>query len=216
MKKLLCASAVALCAYVVPANATLIATFGQTSATNTVVATDNGTTTTITIDDAIAAVTTFLSGPVGNVQFSLNATSNDPAATFGGAVIQHYDGNFCFTSGINCSGTNYLSGVFSDAAFGALGGPGLVVNVNNPPDTLTLTSDVLSASDLAAPSSFNLGFTDLTPLLHINGTTIGAFTASFAGNVSASAAAVPEPMSLALLGVAMLGLGTIRVYNKKH
>ena len=118
MKKLLALSAVAACAWVMPANAVLIATFGQTSATNTVVATDNGTATHIVVDDAITAVTTFLSGPIGNVQFSLDATSTDAAVAVGGAIIQHYAGTFCFTSGINCGGTNYLSGVFDDAAFG--------------------------------------------------------------------------------------------------
>ena len=53
-----------------------------------------------------------------------------------------------------------LSGVFSDAAFGALGGPGLVVNANNPPDSLTLTSDIIPPSDLVPPSSFSLAFTN--------------------------------------------------------
>ena len=194
------------------ANAALIATFGQTALTNTVVATDNGTATHIVVDDAVTAVTTFASGPIGNVQFSLDANSTDAAVAISGAIIQHYAGTFCFTSGNNCTGTNYLSGVFDDAAFGGAGGPGLVVNANNPPDLLTLTSDVLTAAQLAAPNSFNLGFTDIAtpPGLHINGTTIGAYTASFAGNVSASTTSVPEPMSMAILGVGLLGLGMIR------
>jgi hypothetical protein len=194
------------------AQAALIATFGQISSTNTVVATDNGTATHIVVDDAIAAVTTFASGPIGNVQFSLDATSTDAAVAIAGAIVQHYAGTFCFTSGTNCSGTNYLSGVFDDAAFGGAGGPGLVVNANNPPDLLTLTSDILTASQLVAPSSFNLGFTDIAtpPGLHINGTTIGAYTASFAGNVSASTVAVPEPMSLGLMGLGLLGLGMVK------
>jgi len=199
-------------AMIQPANAALIATFGQTSLTNTVVATDNGTATHIVVDDAVTAVTTFLSGPIGNVQFSLDATSTDAAVAIAGAIVQHYAGTCCFTSGTNFSGTNDLSGVFDDAAFGGAGGPGLVVNANNPPDLLTLTSDVLTAAQLAAPSSFNLGFTDIAtpPGLHINGTTIGAYTASFAGNVSASTVAVPEPFSLGILGMGLLGLGMVR------
>src|SRR5678816_2052747 len=146
-------------AMIQPANAALIATFGQTSLTNTVVATDNGTATHIVVDDAVTAVTTFASGPIGNVQFSLDANSTDAAVAVGGAIIQHYAGTFCFTSGTDCSGTNYLSGVFDDAAFGGAGGPGLVVNANNPPDLLTLTSDCLLYTSDAADerSSVDLG-----------------------------------------------------------
>jgi hypothetical protein len=100
--------------------------------------------------------------------------------------------------------------VFTDAAFGGLGGPGLAVNVNNPPDTLTLTSDILSASDLAAPNAFTLGFTNLMPGLAILGSTIAPFDASLAGTVSASAAVVPEPAALALMGVGLLGLAMVK------
>jgi hypothetical protein len=189
----------------VAANAALIASFSQNpSGTPTVVTTDNGTVTNIDITNISTAVTA--GEIVGNTDFSFHATSIDPAATLGSAVIQHYSGSFCFTSANNCGGTNFLSGVFSDAAFGALGGPGLVVNVNNPPDTLTLTSSTLTASDLAAPNTFGLTFANLAPVLALNGTTIAAFTADFSGTVSSSTVAASEPGGLALMGVGLLGL----------
>ena len=172
-------------------------------------ATVNGadTQTTLTVTNASIDIGQFLGNPVlPPALFSLSATSNDAATTILGAVIQHYDGSFCITSGAGCTGTNLLSGNFSDAAFGGLGGPGLVVNVNNPPDTLTLTSDILTPAQLQPPSSFSLGFTNLTPVLAIVGTTIAPFDASFAGTVSANAVEAYEPATLALLGIGMLGL----------
>ena len=125
------------------------------------------------------------------------------------AVIQHYDGTFCFSSLAGCGGTNLLSGVFSDAAFGGLGGPGLNINVNNPPDTLTLASDVIPASQLVAPNTLGLTFANLSPLLAINGTTIAGFTADYSGTISSSAAGVAEPMTIAILGMGILGLAGV-------
>jgi hypothetical protein len=190
------------------AHATLITSLAQESLNNTVTATDNGTVTNINIP---AGTLVTLGGGIFNVagaSFELSATSVDPAVLFGGNIIQHYSGSFCVSSVAGCGG-NFLSGTFTDAAFGANGGPGLTVQVSNPPESLALTSNVIPASELVPPSSFNLTFVNLGPALHINGTTLGAFTASFTGDVSSSAVPAGEPAGLAIMGVGLVGLGWI-------
>jgi hypothetical protein len=207
MRKALYAAAVAATALTpLAAHATLITSLAQESLTNTVTATDNGTVTNISI---AAGTLVTLGGGVFNVSgasFQLSATSIDSAIDIGGEIVQHYSGSFCVSSVAGCGG-NFLSGTFTDAAFGATGGPGLTVQVSNPPEQLVLTSNVVPAADLLPPSSFNLTFVNLSNPLVIDGTTIGAFDASFTGDVSASAA--PEPASLALLGVGVLGIGMV-------
>lgn len=210
MRKLLLASTI--CVMAAPcAHAALIASFSQNpSLTPTVTATDNGTTTNIQVNSQSTSITAGNGAILGSAFFSLNATSIDAATTILTAVIQHYAGTFCFSSAASCGGTNLLSGTFSDAAFGGLGGPGLNVNVNNPPDTLSLVSDVIPASELLAPNTFGLTFANLDPLLHINGTTIAAFTADYSGTVSSSAAVTTaEPATIAILGMGVLGLAGV-------
>jgi hypothetical protein len=208
MRNLLLAAS-ALCALAVasPSNAALITSMAQESGTNTVVATSDGTTTNLSI--ASGTLVTLGGGAfnVSGASFQLAAQSIDAAQLFGGLVIQHFSGTFCVSSIAGCGG-NFLSGVFTDAAFGAIGGPGLTVQVSNPPEQLVLTSNVVPADQLLAPSSFNLTFVNLSNPLAIDGNTIGAFTASFTGDVSASS--VPEPASLGILGLGLVGLGMIK------
>lgn len=209
MRALLFATAATLVA--LPAFAANLITFAQTSSTNEITATPNAgdTATTITASGAGVSIGQLISGPPPSPAFfSMTATSTDSVTTLGSAVIQHYSGNFCVTTAAGCGGTNVLSGTFTDAAFGGLGGPGLVVNVNNPPDTLDLTSSVIPAGDLVPPNAFGITFTNLMPDLALIGSTIAGFTATFAGDASANVA-VPEPAGFALLGLGVLGIAAM-------
>ena len=188
-------------------------TFSQIANSNEVTATTNAgnTATTLSVVDASTSIGQLIGGaPPATAFLNFNATSIDSATSLGSAVIQHYSGSFCISTASDCGGVDILSGTFTDAAFGALNGPGLVVNVNSPPDTLVLSSTLIPPADLLAPSSFGLSFTNLVPSLAIVGSTIADFSATFAGDASATPAAVVEPSSLAVLGFAALGFVAMR------
>ena len=214
MKSILLAAVLSL-GLVGAAAAANVATFAQTSNSNTVTATVNGadTQTTLTASDAAINISQLISGaPPAGAFFSLNATSIDSAVSFLGAAIQHFAGTFCLTTAAGCGGVNILSGVFTDAAFGAISGPGLTINVNEPPDALVLSSDIIPASELLAPDALSLGFTNVSPALAIIGSTIAPFDASFAGTVSAS---VPEPATFGMMGVGLVALGLVRRRDRR-
>jgi len=182
--------------------------FGQTSGSNTVTATANGglTATTLSITNAQINISQILglATPIA-ADFSLTAASTGAAVPVLGLAVQRFSGSFCLTSAAGCGGINFLSGTFTDAAVGALGGVGLVVNVASPPDTLNLTSSVIAAANLGSPNTVNFSFSNVNPAVGICGTTLCSFTASFAGTVSANATKVPEPASLAVMGIGLLG-----------
>jgi hypothetical protein len=191
------------------ANAGQITQFAQNGLSNTLIATNPTATTTHLAANASINVAALLDNPpVPTAFFQLAADSIGPAALFANIIVQHFSGSFCVSTLAGCHGVDLLSGVFTDAALGKNGGPGLVVNVNNPPDALVLTSDVISAAKLIAPNTFDLSLSNIGGAgLTVANNTITAFTASYTGTVSASE--VPEPASLAVLGSGVLGLGML-------
>lgn len=185
------------------AHADVILTFGQTGGTP-IVATANaaGTQTTIRAINAGIDVTEILAGvsTPAPAFFDLNIASIDFAQPLGAGASQHYSGSFSITSGSGDTGTNYLSGSFTDILVGV--GPSGDIAVGAPPDTINFTSDVISV--LSLPSAIALSFAGVKPAIHIDNETIASFTSSVSGTFSASP--VPEPASLAILGMGVLGI----------
>lgn len=199
MSKLVIAFA-ALLASTSLASATTILVFGQSSGTPINAVENAGQTqTTLTATDAPILITEIENGVATSAFFDLNATSTGPAQALGSGAAQHYAGTFSITSGAGDTGTNFLSGSFTDLAFGA--GPGGALAVGAPPDTLTFTSDVITS--LSLPAGIGFAFSNVIPGFAMVGSSIGSFTSNVSGTFSAS---VPEPASLGLLGLGLVGL----------
>lgn len=198
-----------------------VAAFGQpTGAANGFALTPNAgdTASTLSMVNVPVDFTAFLGGIPGIGDMSLTANSVTPAASLLGQLGQRFSGSFCITSGPGCSGTNFISGTFSDAAFGTAGGVDLTVNVSDPTESLALTSDVVPASELQTPSAFALSLvtgSDALALLGsgstqtLGGAAGGAIDYFATGDVSASTP-IAEPVSTALLAVGLIGLGMVR------
>jgi hypothetical protein len=185
------------------ANAAVILTFGQTNQGNTVTGTNiGGASTTITATNVPVDITQIIAGATGPAFFTLNATSTNAATLVAGNVVQNFMGTFSITNGA----TNFLSGSFQDAVFGANGGPTLTLSASQPPDSVSFNSNVIPVGLLGLARGISLSFANVTPLVGITGTSLSSFTSSVAGTFSANVGVVPEPASLLLLGSGLAAL----------
>ena len=195
------------------AQAAVILTFGQTSDASTITAANNAADTMTTITGTGVAVTISQFAGAGapiSAFLNLSLASQDAASSFGGQILQAFEGTASFTSLADGGGTNYLSVVFTDFVFGTGGGSSLTLSASEPPGTVTFTSSVLPSSILADPRALGFGFADVTQPAAMIGSTLQGFTSSVSGTVSAAASAIPEPASMALLGAGLAGLGALR------
>jgi hypothetical protein len=218
MRKLLLATAAGagvLLGATTSSYAALILTLGQIGSGPTVTATDNGVATTISAD-AQSSITQIFgsSAPSQPVFFDLSATSVGSAGSLGNFVTQHFNGTFCITAVDGCSGTNYLSGAFSDSVFGA--GNSLTLSVSQPPDMLSLTSDVIAPDVLATNTGMSLAFVGISPQVHEHINTLGGFTAGVSGNFSAEPVNAVEPGSLAVLGSGLVLAGMVGMRRRRR
>ena len=206
------------------ASAATIITYGQTSGSNTVTGTANatgthfsGTDIAVTITQIDAGIATPVNAYLDLVADSTSGATPSPSFT----VVQHFRGAFTINSQTDGLGTDYLSGAFFDATFGLRGGSGLVLTSDG-----VFSSDVINS--LSPPRNFSMTFTNVLPPVTTStvqaansadcapfftvgcndtGATFGSFTGSVSGNASA---AIPEPATLGILGLGLLGIAAVR------
>ena len=135
---------VALALSMCDAKAGTILIFGQTGTNPPLLfaATQSGPTTTLSATDILVTITN-LGGVASstNAFFSFSATNSGPATVgAAGQITENFQGSFSIFGGAGKTGTDYLSGTFSDTAVGV--GTALTFFASSPGSpSLSFTSE---------------------------------------------------------------------------
>jgi hypothetical protein len=190
------------------ASASTILAYTQVTGGDTITATDDGITTTITstAPNIPVIIGTYIGGGAPfDAVFNLNLVSSGVITNTLGNLTEAFSGSASWTDG---GTTDYLTATFDDTLFAINGSAAASVNAGEPPGSIVYTSNVVNPATLIDPKGLSFSFADVTPLVHIDGTTLAGFVSSVSGDLSANV--VPEPMSITVLGIGLLGLGVVR------